>query len=142
MIETQAGVRPATTARLIHASLIAGVVIFGVLTYFVIRPAQPEKALPPTVHSVLLALSLTASAIAFFVMRGKIPRRSSDVSPDLYWTSAYSAAMMTWAPLEAGGLLGIVAYMLYGSALSLTVAGIAVAGMIVLNPGRLERVDN
>lgn len=139
MTAPTATTRPATTARLIHASLTLGVIFFAIVVHFVVRPAREESAaLPPVVVNVLLGLSLAASALSV-VMRRRVPRRSTNESADLFWTMAAGPALVTWAPLEAGALLGIVAYMLAGTPAALGVAGIALAGLLVFNPAQLER---
>lgn len=131
-------VRGATVARLIHGSLIMGIVLFAIVTVTMIRPQRADIVLPPVALNALLGLSLAASA-ASLLLRGRVPRRSTTDSPDLFWSTAFPKAMVVWAPLEAGALLGIVAYLLYGSTPGLALAAVALLGMIVLNPGRLER---
>ncbi len=139
MTTLPATTRPSTTARLIHAALALGVVLFALVVFFVVRPANVEAAeMPPVVAGVLLALSLAACALAL-VMRRRVPRRSTDESADLFWTRAAAPALLAWAPLEGGALLGVVAYMLTGTSAALGVAGIALAGLIAFNPARLER---
>jgi hypothetical protein len=133
------GARPATTARMIHASLAIGVVLFAIVNYFVVRPTMAAESVPPLVVNVLLGVSLAASALGVVVLRGRVPRRSTDESADLYWTRAMGPAIIGWAPLEGGALMSLVAYMLNGSVASLAVAGIALLGMIVLHPGHFER---
>lgn len=127
------------TARLIHAALTSGVIIFAVISLLVLRPAMAEASMPPVVLGLLLALSLASSAFAVLVMRRRVPRRNTNESADLYWTTAATHALLTWAPLEAGALLGLVAHMLTGSSAALGVAAIALVGLIAVNPARLER---
>lgn len=135
---TSQDVRPATTVRLIHASLVAGLILFAIVNYFLIRP-QRTGSLPASAVAILLGLSLAASALSFLVLRGRVPQRSTDESADLYWTRASAPAIIAWAPLEGAALLALVAYMLAGSTASLVVAAIALLGLIALHPGRLER---
>jgi hypothetical protein len=127
------------TIRLIHGSFCVGILLFAAVNYFLIRPARAGESLAPAVLGALLGLSLAASAFGALVLRRRVPRRNTDESADLYWTTAAAPALLTWAPLEGGALIGLVAYLLDGSPAGLAVAAVALAGLIALNPGRLER---
>lgn len=127
-------------ARMIHLSMPAGIVLFALVVHFVIRPARADLARPSTtVIWALLALSLAASGLSV-VLRRRVPRRNTNESADLFWSTASTAALITWALLEAGGLLGVVAYMLSGMQVAVLAAGIALAGFVVFSPTSLERV--
>ena len=131
--------QPALVARMIHGSLIVGVVFLTVVSHFIMRPSMSAQPLPPMVFVGMLGASLLASALAILVFRPRVPERSADESPDLYWSTAGAPAIVTWSVLEGGAFLGIIPYMLGASPVALGVAAIAVVGMIALNPGRLER---
>jgi hypothetical protein len=87
---------------------------------------------------LLLGLSLCAIAAAFFLRR-RVPRRNTNESADLFWTTALAPALITWAPCEGAALLALFAYARTGQVVALGVAGIAVAIMVALNPVVLER---
>jgi hypothetical protein len=137
--QTQSTVRPAMTARLLHASLTLGVVLFGLVTHFVVRPARSEVAMEPIAINVLVGASLAITMLGALVMRPRVPRRNTDESADLYWTTATPSALMMWAVIEGGGLLGVVAYLLNGSLAAMIAAATSVAVLIALTPGRVER---
>ena len=132
-------VAPAKTIRLLHGAFIFGIVMFAIVVHFLTRPAMAGETFPAAARNVLLGVSLAASALSLFVLRSRVPRRSREESADLYWTTATALALMAWMPLEAGALLGVVVYMLYGTPAGLAVAAVAVVGFLVLAPGRLER---
>ena len=129
---------PALTTRLIHGSLILGVVFFALVVYFVVRPTRADATLPAVARSVLLSVSLTAAAMSL-ALRRRVPTRSREESADLFWTTAAAPALIAWASAESAGLLGVVLYMLDGTPLGLGVTAIAVAFLLVLAPARLER---
>ena len=133
------GAQPALVARLIHGSLVVGVVLFTAVSHFIMRPSMSAQPLPPLVLAGMLGVSLMASALAVLVLRPRVPQRSADESPNLYWSTAGAPAIVTWAVLEGAALLAVISYMLGASPVALGVAAIAVLGMIALHPGRLER---
>ena len=139
MTTSQTTVQPAKTTRLIHAAMVTGVLLFALLVYFLLRPAQEiSQDLPPIVPQVLLGVSLGACAVSLWFRR-RVPQRSTDESADLFWTTATTPALLTWAFLEVASLTALVAWWLTGAALALPVAGVAILMFVVLNPARLER---
>jgi hypothetical protein len=125
--------------RLIHAAQIAGVVLFALVSHFVLRPSMAgSPTLPAFVPALLVGLSLAALGSSFLLGK-RIPRRSSEESASLYWATAATPALLTWTPLEAAGLLGVFVYALTGSPAVLGIAAVAVICMAILNPGYLER---
>jgi hypothetical protein len=134
-----AGTRPALTVRLIHGAYVAGIVLFAVVTHFLIRPQRVGESVTPSLVLTLLGVALAAVALSVFVLRGRVPKKNSDESADLYWTRASAPALITWAPLEGASLLAIVAYMLSGSTASLGVGAVALLLLAALHPGHFER---
>jgi hypothetical protein len=130
---------PAQAARLIHASLCLGVLLFAGVSHFVTRPSMAAQAsLSPTMTRTLLAAALGACIIAL-LLRRRVPSRPRDVSADLYWTTAASPALVAWAPLEAASLAAVYLYGRTGSASALAVAGVAWLLLVALNPWSLDR---
>lgn len=130
---------PARVARLIHASLIIGQVLFAAVTFLQVRPTQTDVVpLPAFAVPGLFAVSLVACIIAL-LLRRSIPTRPSDVSADLYWTTAQPKAMIAWVPLEAAGLLALVVYFNSVEMAALVAAAIPLLLLIALNPWYLER---
>jgi hypothetical protein len=130
---------PAQAARLIHASLCLGVLLFAGVSHFVTRPSMADQpALSPTAAHALLAAALGA-CIAAFILRRRIPLRPRDVSADLYWTTAASPALIAWAPLEAASIAAVYLYGRTGSAPALVVASVAWLLLVALNPWSLDR---
>ncbi len=116
-MESTRPVAGARGARILHAALVIGSILVGVVFFFVVR---------------------LAFAIAFF--RPRIPQRRMDQGPDEYWMTneARGAAVIVWATVEAAGLIAWVGYFLTGRAVPAAVAALAVVTLITLRPSRLE----
>jgi hypothetical protein len=87
--------------------------------------------------TILLAVSLAACVVAIFLST-RIPRPASGQSADSFWTTAASPALTAWAFAEGAGLLDIVIYSQTGSRVAISVAGVAVFVLVLLNPGYFE----
>ena len=130
---------PAQAARLIHASLCLGVILFAGVTLFVARPSMAgQDALSPNATRALLAAALAACVVAL-LLRRRVPSRPRDVSADLYWTTAASPALIAWAPLEAASIGAVYVYGHTGSVPALVVASVAWLLLVALNPWSLDR---
>ena len=131
--------RLSTTMRVIHGAFVAGVVLFAIVVYAIVRPQWTSEPLPRVAVTTLLGVSLAASALSLLFLRARVPRRSTDESADLFWTRASVPALIAWAALEGAALLGIINYLLNGSTAALGTAAIALFGLIALYPGQFER---
>lgn len=127
------------SARRIHRALVTGVLLFSVVGYFIYRPTDANSGgLAPARVRLLLGLSLGACALAL-LLRRRVPKRSIDVSADLFWRTAFQPAMLVWTPLEAASLLAVYVSARTHSIPAVAVAAVAVLLFIGLNPGYLER---
>jgi hypothetical protein len=139
MTGPQASAPTSESARRIHRALVIGVLLFAVVGYFIYGPTDTSSGgLAPGTVRLLLGLSLGACALSL-VLRGRVPKRSSDESVDLFWRAAGPPAMLVWMPLEAASLLAVFVAAHTRSILAVAVAALAVLLPIVLNPGYLER---
>jgi hypothetical protein len=125
------------TARLIHGASVAGVLLFAIVSHFVLRPINADSGGLAPANRVLLGLSLAACVLSL-LLRGRVPKRSSDESADLFWSVAGPLAMPVWAALEAAGLLAVLVYTRTRSIAAVAVAAVALLLFIVLNPGYFE----
>ena len=120
--------------RLIHLSLLAGVLLFLAVSLFVRSgsPVDGDSRLP----LVLLAASLPPLLLSL-VLKSRIPPRRAAESADAWWQAHYTRAVIVWSLIEGASLLGVVAFWLTGQSLPLaaTAAGILLFGLTA--PGRL-----
>jgi len=118
--------------------MVTGVVLFALVVHFLIRPAASMPALPAMAARALLAAALAVTA-AGYVLRQRVPQRSTDESADPFWQTATPLALVTWAVFEAGCLIPVIVYMLTGAASALVVGAIGLVAFISVNPSYLER---
>jgi hypothetical protein len=126
-------------ARVIHAALAGGVLVFAIVAHFVLPPPVSDApGLPAVVLYAVLGVALGACVLSF-VLRGRVPRRSPEESADLFWTRASQPALILWSVLEGAGLMCVVFYWLTRSPAAIAVMVLAVLLLIVLNPAQLEK---
>ncbi|MEZ0333217.1 MAG: hypothetical protein ACAI18_04350 [Gemmatimonadales bacterium] len=107
-------VSPALSARIIHGSLVLGVVLFCLVSWFVAgRSALPVSALPNRrvlyLGLFLVSVSLFGGAM-FTVNRLRPPPPGA--SQDDWWRTNLGKAVVVWALVEAPAILGTVAYLI------------------------------
>lgn len=130
----------ARQARILHAALVLGVALVGVVFFFVLKTIGPAFPRAPILSFVTAGLGLGNVAAALGVFRSKIPQRSSEQAPDEYWTSneVRGMAIVMWAIIEGGGLVAWVGYLLTGTPVPAGVGLLAIAALILVRPSRLE----
>jgi hypothetical protein len=127
-----APVSPAITARIIHGALVVGVLLFGLVAWYVGREqAQPLDALPD--RRVLYISLFLASAVLFgaaVFTAGRLTPPVTGQSQDDWWQRNLGKAVTIWALVEAPAVLGLVGYLLTRDfrALIATLAGLLLFG--------------
>jgi hypothetical protein len=130
---------PAKTVRLLHLALVTGVILFALISHFVLRQTMADShEVSPNLLRILLALAVLACAASLLLQR-RIPRRQRDDSADLFWRTALAPALIMWSAIEMASLLSVYLYALTGSQAAIGIASIAVVLFVIQNPARLER---
>jgi hypothetical protein len=120
--------------------MITGVVLFALVAHFVMRPSMTGATdISPDIQRLLPGVALGAALVSL-LLRSRVPRRSATESPDSFWLKASSPALVMWAIAEGAGLLSVFLYGVVGAQSGIGIAAIAVVIMIMLRPGRLEKV--
>jgi len=110
-VQRRVPVSPSISARLIHAALVVGVVLFCLVAWFVEIP-RPSEELPDR-RVLYISLTVVSAALfgaaAFTANRLAPPGRGS---ADEWWRANLGRAVFIWALVEAPALLGTIAYLL------------------------------
>jgi hypothetical protein len=109
-----APVSPSISARIIHAALMVGVILFyAVAWYLGSRTSMPISAVPD--RRILYLGLFFISAVLFgaaVYTAGRLTRPGGGVSQDEWWRLNLGRAIGVWTLVEAPTLLGTVAYLL------------------------------
>jgi hypothetical protein len=107
-------ISPAVSARIVHAALMFGVMLFfGVGWYVGSRTSMPISAVPdrPVLYVGLFFLSALLFGAAAYTA-GRLTRPAPGVSQDEWWRANLTRAIGIWSLVEAPTLLGTVAYLI------------------------------
>jgi hypothetical protein len=107
-----APISPTINARIIHAALVLGVVMFWFVAWSLGRSsAMPVHALPDR-RVLYIALVLVSAGLfgAAMFTAGRLGRVAPGVSQDEWWRANLGKAVVVWALVEAPALLGLIAY--------------------------------
>jgi hypothetical protein len=109
-----APVSPSLSARIIHGSLVLGVLLFCLVAWLVAtRTALPVAVLPDR-RVLYLALFLASAGLfgaAIFTATRLEPSRGGS-SQDDWWRANLGKAILIWTLVEGPAILGTVAYLL------------------------------
>ena len=130
----------ARQVRILHAALVLGVTLAGVVFFIVLRTITPAFPRTSIIGWVTAGVGLGNVAAALGLFRPRMPQRPSDQAPDDYWTRSEirGMAIVLWAMIEGGALLAWVGYLLTGAPVPAGVALLAIAALMLVRPARLE----
>jgi putative copper export protein len=109
-----APVSSAISARIIHAALVLGVMLFlGIALYIGSNSPMPASALPDR-RVLYVGLFLVSAGLfgAAMYTAARLTPPGPGVSQDEWWRANLSRAIGIWALVEAPAILGMVAYFL------------------------------
>jgi putative copper export protein len=113
-VPPSAPVSPAISARIIHAALVSGVMLFcGAAWYIGSKSSMPVSAVPDR-RVLYLGLFLVSGVLfgAAVYSAGTLTAPTSGMSQDDWWRANLARAVGIWALVEMPALLGTVAYLL------------------------------
>jgi hypothetical protein len=106
-------VSPAINARIIHAALVTGVVLFWLVAWYVGRnQTEPISTLPDrrVLYIALFLVSAVLFGAAMFTA-GRLTPPAAAESQDQWWQRNLGKAVTIWALVEAPALLGLIGYL-------------------------------
>jgi hypothetical protein len=109
-----APISPAISARIIHAALMVGVILFyAVALYVGSKASMPVSAVPDrrVLYLGLFFISAVLVGAAVYTA-GRLTRPDAGLTQDEWWRSNLRRAVAIWTLVEAPTILGTVAYLL------------------------------
>lgn len=107
-------VSPAISARIIHAALVLGVVLFCAVAWYVGTPTSMPVSAVPDRRVLYLGLTVVSAVLfgAAMYTASRLTHTRPGISQDEWWRTNLSRAVGIWALVEAPAILGTVAYLL------------------------------
>jgi hypothetical protein len=132
-------ISPAVSARIVHAALMLGVMLFfGVGWYVGSRTSMPISAVPdrPVLYVGLFFLSAVLFGAAVYTA-GRLTRPAAGISQDDWWRANLTRAIGIWSLVEAPTLLGTVTYLITHDFRTLIATFIGLLLFVNYRPSRL-----
>jgi len=110
----EAPVSPAISAKIIHAALMLGVILFYAVAWYVgTKTSMPISAVPDrrVLYVGLFLVSATVFGAAAYSATRLTPA-APGTSQDDWWRANLGRAIVVWSLIEAPTLLGTVAFLL------------------------------
>ena len=125
------------SAKIIHSSLMAGVILFLLVTAWVHRvtPPAPLPVSGPLLTYVGLGI-LAAGLLGLRVLPGPDPAPAAGQSTDQWWMTSQSRLIVRWAVVEGGCLVNGVLWFISRDRVSLAAAVAGLAILLALRPSR------
>jgi hypothetical protein len=135
----EAPVSPAISARILHAALMLGVILFYVVAWYVgTKTSMPISAVPE--RRVLYVGLFLVSAIVFgaaVYTASRLTPAGAGTSQDDWWRANLGRAIVVWSLIEAPTLLGTVAYLLTHAFRTLIATFAGLLFLVNYRPSRL-----
>ena len=125
------------SAKVIHGSLMAGVILFLLVTAWVHRvtPPAPLPVSGPLLTYVGLGI-LAAGLLGLRVLPGPDPAPAPGQTTDQWWMTSQARLIVRWAVVEGGCLVNGVVWFITRDRGSLAAAAAGLAILLALRPGR------
>ena len=125
------------SAKIIHGSLMAGVVLFLLVTAWVHRVTPPA---PPPVSGPLLTYVglgiLATMLLALRLLPAPDPAPAPGQTADQWWINSLSRLIVRWAVVEGGCLVNAALWFISRDRVSLAAAVAGLAVLLALRPSR------
>jgi hypothetical protein len=120
--------------RLIHLSLVLGVLLFLAVALFVRRgpPAVAHPQIPTLVVVAGVPLLILSQ-----LLRARLSSRRTAEPSDSWWQANLTPAIVVWSLIEGASLLGIVGFWITGNRLPLALTAAGIVLFVLAAPGRL-----
>ena len=125
------------SAKIIHGSLMAGVILFLLVTGWVHRVTPPAPVLVSGRLLTYVGLGiLAAGLLGLRVLPGPDPAPAPGQTTDQWWMTSQSRLIVRWAVVEGGCLVNAVLWYVSRDRVSLAAAVAGLAILLALRPSR------
>ena len=125
------------SAKIIHGSLMAGVILFLLVTGWVHRVTPPAPVLVSGRLLTYVGLGiLAAGLLGLRVLPGPDPAPAPGQTTDQWWMTSQSRLIVRWAVVEGGCLVNAVLWYVSRHRVSLAAAVAGLAILLALRPSR------
>ena len=135
----EAPVSPAISAKIIHAALMLGVILFYAVAWYVgTKTSMPISAVPDrrVLYVGLFLVSATVFGAAAY-SASRLTPAASGTSQDDWWRANLGRAIVVWSLIEAPTLLGTIAFLLTHDFRSLIATFAGLLFFVNYRPSRL-----
>jgi hypothetical protein len=107
-----------------------------VLGYLGVGPLLRQESLSQTLGYVLSASAVVLAAVAFLILKPRVPDRPSAQAVEEYWATPDVTAKIlpVWFVLEGAGTLSAVSYLLTGEPVSAVATLLTIAAFWLCGP--------
>jgi hypothetical protein len=128
--------------RLLHAALLAGLIVIAIVFFVVLGLSGPVLAASrsaPAVAYGFTAAGLAGLIVSSLVLRPRLLPPGSGRPPAEYWSepAARTAALLLWVITEGAGALAWIGHLLTGNPIPAAMAILATASLWLQSPDRL-----
>jgi hypothetical protein len=131
------------TARLLHRSLLGGLLMIAAVFLFLGFGLHTVPLLVPGRETLIIGYVLAACGVAplvfvVFAANSRVPARTSGQGDAAFWLRAFGPVLSIWAIVEGAGIIGAVGALLTGLLAPAVVCVIALVCLAMLSPGHFE----
>lgn len=120
--------------RIVHLAIMAGVLLFMGVVYFVVGPKVTDESLYDTFRYLVPGLAIAAIFTGRFISQKMTEGLHSNTELSQKLMTYRTASIVRWALIDGVALLSIVAYMLTGNTVMILVALACVAYLFTQRP--------